>query len=263
MLLVLNILILSGAEPYVSIDSIDRDPGLFEQLGTVIGVLECYENKKYSGVKVDFGCDGFYYSPYKGSNWWEYYFKKIELGQTVGESRRIPNIEKALLSGCIYELSVARVHELIQKYIEVKPDIIAKVAECQKDFADAFVVGVYYWKYESSSFAAPKISYKKFYDALLVHLFEKRNLKIFVYTNDKRFYSFLKVKHPDIVLQYRKNVNSNAEKGECELINCLLLSKTNLLLCMPSRFSMTVSHFNPSLPVVEFGLSPAQKTEFE
>lgn len=88
---------------------------------------------------------------------------------------------------------------------------------------------------------------------LLVHIVEKNNLKIFVYTNDKRFYSFLKIKHPDIVFEYkeREHFETNMDKGKHELINCLLLSQTDFLIYTPSRFSFTISQFNPLVPVIE------------
>ncbi len=248
---------------YAYIDSVSYKLNFLNQLGIVLGVLDQYENNIYRGVKVDFGYEGEYYSRYKGSNWWEYFFKKLDLGDTTGEYRRIPNFEKVILSYSVFEQSTERVHELIQKYIEVQPEILAKVAGYQEEILnDAFVIGIYYVNSDSCVYTPPKISYKKFYDMILIYLLEKSNIKIFVYTNDKRFYSFLKVKHPDIVFQYQKvNFEINADYGEHELINCLLLSQTNLLLCTPSRFSLTVSQFNPLLPVVKLGTMAARRTE--
>ncbi len=249
---------------YAYVDSVNAEPYIFSQLSTIIGVLDQYENNIYRGVKVDFGHDGTYYSRYKGNNWWEYFFNRLDIGDTTGECRRIPNYEKTILSCSLYEFSVERAHELMQKYIEVKPEITAKVAAYQKEvFNDFFVIGIYYNKKDSSLYAMPEIPYKRIYDILLVHILQKSNLRIFVHTNDKRLYSFLKVKHPDLVFQYSQKVNFeiNADEGEHELINCLLLSQTDLLIRTPSSFSLTASQFNPHLSVVELGEMTAKKTE--
>ena len=93
---------------------------LFYQLGAVIGVLDQYENNKYRGVKLDFGYDGKYYSRYKGGNWWEYFFTKLNVGDTTGEFRSIPRYEQSAVACCLYELSFERAHELIEKYIHIK-----------------------------------------------------------------------------------------------------------------------------------------------
>jgi len=155
---------------------------IFDQFGTVIGLLDQYENNKYSGIKVEsgFAKRGEYYSHYKNSNWWEWFFKKLDVGNTTGEFRSIPMYEKRILSNCLYELSFKRAHELIQKYIELQPEIKEKISAFQKAFFDDFfVIGVCYIEDDFSKFGVPKISYKTIYDMLLVHIVEKNNLKIF------------------------------------------------------------------------------------
>lgn len=242
---------------YAYIDLGHYKSDLFYQLETVVGILDQYENNKYSGVKVDSEWQSGHCSCCQNNGWWEYFFKKIEVGDTTGKLRRIPDYEKmTALNFCLYGLSFGRAHELIKKYTEVQPKIREKVTSYQKEFFDdSFVIGVCYVGGSSSPYAAPNISYKKIYDILLVHIVEKNNLKIFVYTEDKRFYSFLKVKHPDIVFEYkgREYFATNMDRGEYELINCLLLSQTNFLIRTRSRFSFVVSQFNPLLPVVELG----------
>jgi len=235
---------------YIDLDYCKLD--LFYQFGTVVGILDQYENNKYCGVKVDFGRQKKFSPCYK--NGWEHFFKKLSIGNTTGEFRHIPNYEKKVLSFCLYELSFKRAHYLIKKYIEIQPVIREKVASYRKEFFDdTFVVGVCYMDDNSYRFAVPKIPYKTIYDMLLVHIMEKNNLKIFVYTNDKRFYSFLKVKHPDIVFEYKEgeHFETNMGKGEHELINCLLLSQADLLIRTPSRFGFTISQFNSLVPVIE------------
>ncbi len=247
---------------YIKLNYYQSD--LFQQFETIIGVLDQYEKNKYCGDRVDFGWKGEYHFLGKNGNWWEYFFKKLDVGDTAGEFRCISNFEKNDLSFCLYKLSFERAHELIQKYIEVQPTIREKITVYQKAFLDnSFVIGVCYMNNSSSRYSVPKVSYKAIYDMLLVHIVEKDNLKIFVYTNDRRFYSFLKVKHPDIVFEYkkRKHFRTNLDKGEYELINCLLLSQTDLLISTPSRFSYTISQFNPVVPVIELGESLAKKTE--
>lgn len=126
---------------YVNLDYYESD--LFHQLGTVVGILDQYENNKYCGVRVDFGRQKKISPSYK--NWWEHFFKKLNIGDTTGEFRYIPNYEKKILSFSLYELSFKHAHYLIQKYIEVQPVIREKVASYRKEFFDDFfVIGVCY-----------------------------------------------------------------------------------------------------------------------
>ncbi len=79
---------------YIKLDYYQSD--LFQQFETIIGVLDQYEKNKYRGVKVDFGWQGEYYFLGKNGNWWEYFFKKLNVGDTSGEFRCIPNFEKMI-----------------------------------------------------------------------------------------------------------------------------------------------------------------------
>ncbi len=224
----------------------------FYQFNTVIGLLDQYENNKYHGVKVD--CGENTESSCNSNNWWEYFFKKLDIGNTTGEFRRIPLHERVSLGFSLYDLSFRRAHELIRKYIKIRPEIKEKVSAYQKKFFDnSFVIGICYLQAPFSVFGVPEISYKKIYEMLLVHITEKPNPKIFIYTNDQRFYAFLKIKHPDIVFRYKKKkyFENRIDKEEYKLINCLLFAQVDLLIRTPSRLGFTASQFNPWVPVVE------------
>ncbi len=249
---------------YAYLDTIDSNYNIFQQLAIVVGLLDKYEEKEYAGLKVDFGTDGKYYSRFLGNNWWEYFFKKVEVGDTHKERCRIKKFEKTALSCSTFQFDTERAHYLIQKYIFIQPKIVKEIAAFETEYLnDSFTIGVNYIKNNTSAYSVPTVQYKLIYEILLVHLVEKPNVKIFVHTNDARFYAFLKVKHPDNVMRYKEETNFElpADEAEHELINCLLLSKADLLICTPSRFSLTVSQFNPSLPMIEFGEVAATRTE--
>jgi len=240
---------------------------LFRQLSIVLGLLNRYEMGDYTGVTVDFGTTGKYYSRFLGENWWQYYFKKIEVGDTLEDRQRIKTFENNALSCSLFQLDAQRAHELIQKYIVVQPLIAEKVSTFQAEqFKNSFVIGVEYVKNDASAYSAystPKIPYKQIYEILLIHLLENPTMKIFVHTDDPRFYTFLKVKHPDNVVQYRTKTHFEmpADEAESELINCLLLAQVDMLLCTPSLLSLTVAQFNPSLPMIQFGELAATKAD--
>jgi hypothetical protein len=60
--------------------STNYEAGMFSNFLTVLGFLEYYEKGLYTGVKVNFENRGLYYEHALGSNWWEYYFEPIALG---------------------------------------------------------------------------------------------------------------------------------------------------------------------------------------
>ena len=108
---------------------------IFYQFGTVIGILDQYENNKYCGVKVYSERQSEHCSCYQNSNWWEYFFKKLDVGDTSGEFRCIPNYEKIVLRYCLHELSFGRAHEIVEKYIEIQPKIREKITAYRKKFS--------------------------------------------------------------------------------------------------------------------------------
>lgn len=259
--LIAHTFVLSCTENYAFIDWVRNRFGfsLFHQLGVMLGLLDQYEQGIYDGIDGNFGCNEQTCSCIK--KYWKDFFQPIRVGNISGEVKHIQPFEHTLLSNCIFDLPIDHIHQLIKKYIVIQPDIVDKAASYYTSHLEnAFIIGIYYKENNFSADRMPLISYKDIYSILLVHLLEKSNVKVFIVTDDERFYSFLKVKHPHNIYRYSKT-EEIAGADERTLIECLLLAKSDLLLCTPSRITLTVSHFNPEIPVIEFGAMPILGTE--
>jgi hypothetical protein len=120
--------------------------GLGAEFSAVLGSLNLYETGNYAGLKIDFN-SGLYLDPnLSGSNWWEYFFEPIVLGDENHLNKHQFDLsETCVLSGVGYTMSRARNFELIQKYIHVKPEIQQQVDNYYQDnFDGCYMIGVHH-----------------------------------------------------------------------------------------------------------------------
>jgi len=240
--------------------------GLFSVFNTVIGCLYTYELQNWSGLKVDFKDQGLYYDKNHGSNWWEYYFEPIRLGAvnnaTLKEFSADVLLDFTLLAQ--FTLDKFTVFKLIKKYIKLKDHIKNKIDTFyHKHFKGSCVIGVHYRGTDKVS-EAPHVPYEKVFCELqyIVQNCKNSNIKIFVATDDALFFEYIKDKFPDKVFgieAIRSNNNKpvhffektqNYKKGEDAVIDCILLSRCQLLVRTASCLSDYSIRFNPDIAVV-------------
>ena len=173
-------------------------PGLFSELGAVLGMLEHYEkwHHQYAGVRVDFEAQGLYYDPAVGANWWEYYFAPIHIGSEAGaETRTIDTDEHVHFSmRCSTKITREHGYRLISRYVRVKPHVREKIDTFVRAyFAGAFVIGIHYRgtdKYEE----APRIPYEDVRAALdaEVGAVGVDRFQLFVASDEQAFVDYLR-----------------------------------------------------------------------
>lgn len=249
-----------------------RSPGfgMFSVFTMVLGLMRVYERDGFGGVKVDFQDQGIYYdSPY-GLNWWEYYFEPICLGNGEEATPYVYSTmpEQGNLAGvCEFGTSRVEAYHLIQKYVRVKAHIQSKVEEFLKEkFDHAWVIGIHYRGTDKFS-EAPKVAYEKVEKEILNILQRnllkkgKKKIKIFVATDEQPFLDYMVNKFPNVIF-FEDNIRSttghpvhyysfqNYKKGEDALLDCLLLSKCDILIRTSSNLSLCASYFNPNLPLI-------------
>ena len=111
---------------------------------------------------MDFGKNGFNYTPEYGDNWWSYYFKTNQWGN-ITEKKRVPDYQKNIMHlYAQFDAKIQRLHALYKTYIRLNDDIIHEVHVVTQHYLQHTpTIGIYY---ESKS----NISYKK-----LVHTIKK------------------------------------------------------------------------------------------
>jgi len=240
--------------------------GLLAEMGIVIALLDYYEDKwaqDSSGLTVDFGKEGLYYDAKRGSNFWEYYFEPIVIGDKAkGTVRPFTSTEYQNAFHYGGRMSYERANAIIRKYIHVKPFIQKKVDDFYKlHFEGRVILGVHYRGTDKST-EAPRLSYETVYEAVAkeIHLRKKdiSRLYLFVASDEQAFIEFMEKKFPGRVLKTSISRSTDGqplhlksttpfETGEGALIDCLLLSRCNFLVRTASNLSHFSKAFNPKL----------------
>lgn len=251
-------LVLRGA-PY--------EPGLFSAFATVLGLLEYHERwaRCYSGVVVDFGTRGLYYERSVGQNWWAYYFEPIG---------RLPDreAERAIVTGGQHfyfatrverRMSRKRAFELISRYVRPLPFLLEQVEALVRDrFGGGFVVGVHYRGTDKVR-DAPRVPYAGVADAVARAMLPAgtKPCMVYVATDEQAFVEYMHGRFPGkvVCLDMRRSVDGtpidvlqgdNWAKGRDAVLDCLALSRCNVLVRTASNLSLCAGFFNPRLPVV-------------
>lgn len=256
----------STSKEYVVINNPCYNPGMFCVLNTVMGFLYFYDQGRYAGLRVDFANQGLYYDPRYGSNWWQYYFEPIELGKATDQA----TIKSYGGTDCILydmftqkDLTPLQVYELTQKYIRLRPHIQKKLNQFVDDyFGDYFIIGIHYRGTDKFQ-EAPRVAYEKVLEAIIdqINQLQLNHFKIFVATDEREFLSYIHSYFPQQILYQdifrsstRAPIHLNSENpcqiGEDALLDCLLLSRSQLLIRTASRLSLWSSYFNPDLPTI-------------
>ncbi len=247
--------------------------GFFSVFHTVLGALDFMEtNSTCCGLGVDFEDKGFYYDKEYGQNWWEYYFEPIDLGRKTDVIKKFFHYQKVVFSlNSEFGMSRERGHQLIQKYICLKPHIKNKINDFyEANFKDTYVIGIHY-RGTDKCLEADIVPYKNV-DERLQPLIKEHNqhYKFFVATDDSYFLAYMHAHFPGHVIAidairsdegtavHFAEKNLNYKKGEDAIIDCVLLSKCDLLLKMSSNLSNCSIKFNPNVPVIELNKSDSE-----
>ena len=249
------------------------DPaGFFAVFHTVLGALDFMEtSNSCCGLRVDFGDKGFYYEKEYGKNWWEYYFEPIDIGKKTGIVKKFFNYK--MMAFTLYGefgMSRARGNELIRKYIFLKPRIQKRIDDFYEvNFQGNYVIGVHY-RGTDKCLESGIVPYKDVYARLQPIIKEQHNYKIFVATDDYYFLTYMNAHFPGCIIAidairsdegmgvHFAEKNLNYKKGEGAIVDCVLLSKCDLLLKMSSNLSNCSIKFNPNIPVIELNKSSSE-----
>jgi len=239
--------------------------GLFTEFLAAVGALSHYEGWPaiYSGLRIDYQDQGLYFDPANGVNWWEYYFEPISLG--TSNHAKATTIDPHLHDLLTYHaaaMSRATAHDLMARHVRLRPHLAHKLdAFAATHFAGVYPIGVHYRGTDKHE-EAPPVAYEEVAAAIdrAAASAGAQTVRVFVATDDQRFLDFMIERFADRLL-YRPmfrskdgrpidvtNDDSNYQKGEDAVIDCLLLSRTRCLIRTASNLSLCSSFFNPDVP---------------
>ena len=246
-----------------------EDAGFFSIFHTVLGALDFMEtSNSCCGLRVDFEDEGIYYDKEYGENWWEYYFEPIDIGKKTSIVKKFFHYKMiAFTFYGEFGMSRERGNELIRKYIFLKPHIQKKIDDFyETNFQENYVIGVHY-RGADKCLEADIVPYKDVYERLQPIIKDHNNYKIFVATDDSYFLAYMHAHFPERIITidaarsyegtgvHFAEKNDNYKKGEEAVIDCILLSKCDLLLKTSSNLSNCSIKFNPNIPVIELNKS--------
>ena len=153
---------------------------------------------------------------------------------------------------------------IIDKYIHPKQHIINKIDHfVENNFKSLFIIGVHY-RGTDKQHEAPRVLYKEVKNKVKQEIKQlKADYKIFVATDENAFVEYMKMVFPNKIC-YRSNAIRSDNRqpvhkrhqdqykcGEDAVLDCILLSRTNLLIRTSSTLSLWSTYFNPDIPVFE------------
>lgn len=234
------------------------DNGFFSIFFSVIGALHYYDKglNNCTGISVEFGNQGLYYDREYGLNWWNYYFEPIHLGD-LSDKRTIDLNQFSQFSlEAVYIMSCERCHELIKKYVRIKPHIEQKINDyLDRLFKNNNVIGVHY-RGTDKALEAALLSYDKVIDEIKKEIKKNPKAKIFVATDEDKFLQAMQKNFPGRILSIDAIRSTNGrpihysfglkyQKGEDALIDAILLSQCSKLYRTTSNLSAASVRFNP------------------
>ncbi len=254
---------------YLFTSRTDNDqPGFFSAFNSVIAALDFCEQKN-AILGVDFQQEGWYYDSQKGPNWWSYYFDqpRLPLKTPIQEVKKFKAWQKIIFAlQAQYEIGRIRAHELIQRYIRIKKPIQEAIDAFYYTHMHGFyMIGIHYRGTDKIR-EAPAVPYETVSDIVYSQLQNRlpdKPFKIFIATDDQNFLAYMQQVYGQTVCaidalrstdDHAVHTNqhfNNYQKGEDALVDCMLLSKCDLLIKMSSNLSDTSLMFNPDLPFIK------------
>ena len=254
----------------------NRDAGFFALFAAAIGLLDYYETHPLAGVAIDFKNEGHYFDETRGLNWWAYYFEPLYLGSPTGAvimdvpfGMNVVFGMKAVQLHPTNFITFERSNQLIQKYIKIKPEVSSFVDNVvSTKFAGQYVIGIHYRGTDKVQQEAPVVPYTVVVEKLEELLKQAPSgAKIFIATDEEHFLSFMVSKYGQKVMYQSAMRSQNGKpvhlqsnklkikgfawkKGFDALVDCLLLSRCNIILKTASNLSTCSRMFNPNLQVV-------------
>ena len=228
-----------------------------------------------------------FYTRFKGENWLEYYFDSLKLTETDrrlldnGDAKYsyISDIEQmGLHADYGTQMTLEHANRLLGNNLRVKSEIQDYVGSfVEKHFGQRTILGVHYRGTDKKSEAEPV---KFEYVARTISNYLDANPQVdalFVASDEREFIEWIRTKFNRVEVMFHNDtersrdgktihvqaaLGDNYIKGKEALVNCLFLSKCDVLIRTSSFLSAWSSIFNPCLPVIMLNIPYKDKLWF-
>lgn len=252
---------------YYIMDALHNNSGFFSNYLCVLGYLIMCETDTPIGFEVFFE-KGLYFDKNMGPNWWEYYFEPIRFGNKDGAIiNHIDGAGRHWADDGFFQK--VKYSEMIKKYVKVRPHIQNKIDQfVARNFSNNYIIGIHYRGTDKNS----SVSFDEVKNKILEISKDKQNYKIFVATDVNAFINYMikqfgdKVSYTNAIRSFNGDAihhhasgwdvpvkNNRYTLGEEAVIDCYLLSKTNIMIKTESNLNDVASLISPSLPVIHLG----------
>jgi len=213
----------------------------FKVFNSILLSLDLYENDNNAGFTA--------YFPTKDTNWWENNFEPLSVG-TKPSNLQLTDIDITILGFTgIFELDSHKAHELISKYIRIKPHVFEKIDELyNKHLNNAWVLNIFYMKEKDNDY--------KSYNEIIFEAHKALQKaptasKILLITNDETLLMLLNKEFSNIVNPI--NPQWSLLSGEAELLLTLMMARADCIVGTRSIYLNVAKQFNPNVPIIALG----------
>lgn len=257
----LSLLLSNAAYALDSLMLVSRDAGFFSVFMDVVNTLEAYDAGIIRGVQIDFKKTGLYYDANIGDNWWEYYFEPICLGDLTPPLKNSSGLgEYYFHKPYPYLLH----NQTIQKYVQLIPALEDELNSfIMENFTDHYMIGVHYRGTDKRT-ECGRVSYERMLNVIENQIAKSpRNWKIFIATDEDGFLKTLEEKYQGRIcyIDAQRSMDESTPlhtdpsvnhylHGKEALLDCILLSRTNLLIRTCSNLSECCKYFSPYQQVI-------------
>lgn len=215
-----------------------------------------------------------YVDPKRGPNWFEYFFRNLQLSPEDNEKIKSGQVPICRIDGIRQlglpenydsQLNLEIASRLVRKYIGIRQPVREKVGVFfDRYLKDRFVLGIHYRGTDKGA-EAPPVPYPAFKKSICRFLDQNSKFDcLFVSSDEQNFVDFIVDEfcrtlpvfyHDDQersktnIAIHRSKLGDRHKKAEEAVLNCLLLSKCNALIKNASFLSAWSKLFNPDLPV--------------
>lgn len=244
----------------------DKQAGLFALYFQVIGAID-YCQVYHHDLSLQFN-KGFYYDPERGGSWWDYYFENSFFRFSNNQAIQELNVNDLTIKDQ-FNFYGRDLHPTIANriipHITIRNHIIQKVDQfISQHFRGKKVIGLHYRGTDKVG-GDWQESVRVPYDYVYSNVSEcPSDALIFVATDEAQFLEFMNNRFPGRIVSYDaiRSINgvpvhipfhtrSSAYKaGEDALIDCLLLSRCNLLIRTDSNLSQASMFISPELKTI-------------
>jgi hypothetical protein len=218
-----------------------------------------------------------YRSPQRGKDYFAYFFENINLSEEdklkiKNKKIRISKIshinQLGLPENYDLKLTIRNAASLIAKYISIKEDVIDEVNSFCTAYFGNNVLGLHYRGTDKKG-EAPRVDWEKVTRNVQYYLKNSHKTDcVFISSDEIDFIHYIEKRlnneFPQVSVIYRNDRyrshnrrdfhrrywGDNYHKGRDALVNCLLLSRCDVLMKTSSFLSGWSKLFNPELPVI-------------